>query len=476
MAAKAVVSACVLLAGFHAISDDDFARVTIAQRFAIAPALDPSGSSWLPLPFWILGTIMSVFERTLDVARTSAFGLGVASAALLHVAARWFGMSRSGALLGALVASCLPYFAWLGVATVPEAPTAALMVLGVTACVSDVASRRLLGGLALASACLSRYEAWPVALLFAFMTLGDALRKRSWLLTAAALLPIAAPVGWMLHGALSHGDPLFFVARVANYRRALAADSSPIWLRISSYPVALLRAEPELCALSLLSLIAAMRLKLPLTELLERCRRPAALIAALVGFLIVGELRDGAPTHHGERALLAIWLFAALVVGELLTRAWQVSSTGQRLAGLASMLAVLAVVALVVRPWSTREIAFVDRRAEVEIGKRAAELIADRGDELAQSGGKLAISSRDLGFFAVMAGFGRPEQTKTLDDHDPRTARLRHAASGPRKLKAELEAAGAAWLIVPVDTAANAAELGHEQTRNARYALFRISP
>jgi hypothetical protein len=44
--ARLVVSTAVVAAGVRAISDDDFARVTIAQRFAAAPTLDPSGTCW----------------------------------------------------------------------------------------------------------------------------------------------------------------------------------------------------------------------------------------------------------------------------------------------------------------------------------------------------------------------------------------------------------------------------------------------
>src|SRR4051794_3443153 len=39
-------------AGLHALSDDDYARVAIAEAFAGAPRLDPSHTSWLPFPFW----------------------------------------------------------------------------------------------------------------------------------------------------------------------------------------------------------------------------------------------------------------------------------------------------------------------------------------------------------------------------------------------------------------------------------------
>src|SRR5688572_26177721 len=160
-AAKLMVAGAVLAQGFRALSDDDYARIVIAQRFVAAPALDPSGTSWLPFPFWIYGATMSVFGRDPNVARATAVALGVAGAVLVWNAARWLGAGRRGALAGGLLAAAFPYSAWLGAATVPEAPTAALVVFG-SASASVTGARRLLGAAALCAACLSRYEAWPV--------------------------------------------------------------------------------------------------------------------------------------------------------------------------------------------------------------------------------------------------------------------------------------------------------------------------
>ena len=55
--------------GVLAISDDDFARAAIAEEFARTPRLDPSGTSWLPAPFWLTGAVMAVFGRSFAVAR-----------------------------------------------------------------------------------------------------------------------------------------------------------------------------------------------------------------------------------------------------------------------------------------------------------------------------------------------------------------------------------------------------------------------
>src|SRR5215468_7516678 len=86
---KAAVSALVLASGFRAVSDDDFARVVIAEQWAHAPRLDPSGTSWLPLPFWVTGAALLGLGRSLLVARGVSLLLGVGAALAVYVGARW---------------------------------------------------------------------------------------------------------------------------------------------------------------------------------------------------------------------------------------------------------------------------------------------------------------------------------------------------------------------------------------------------
>src|SRR5260370_14864728 len=117
-AIKLAVGAYVLWLGFDHVSDDDYARTVVAEQFAQAPRLDPSGTSWLPLPFWIVGAAMRLAGRSLAVARTTAIALGTSSVALPYVAMRTAGVERAAALLAAGVAMAMPWDAWLGGATV----------------------------------------------------------------------------------------------------------------------------------------------------------------------------------------------------------------------------------------------------------------------------------------------------------------------------------------------------------------------
>src|SRR6187402_458620 len=219
--ARALVSATCLWSGFRAVSDDDYSRLVIAARFAASPSLDPSGTSWLPLPFWAYGAPMALLGDSLAVGRGVAFCLGVASAVLVWGAAGLLGLAPAAALLAALGAVLLPYGAWLSVATVPEAPCAALILFGVVSLAREEARLRLWGALALGAACFCRYEAWAPALVFAAVTGAQALRSRRRALGLAALLSLLPIAAWLLHGVVRHGDALFFVGRVSQYRAAL---------------------------------------------------------------------------------------------------------------------------------------------------------------------------------------------------------------------------------------------------------------
>ena len=60
------------LFGVWTLSDDDYARISIAQGFAREPHFDPSGTSWLPAPFWAYGAAFRAFGTGLSVARAWA--------------------------------------------------------------------------------------------------------------------------------------------------------------------------------------------------------------------------------------------------------------------------------------------------------------------------------------------------------------------------------------------------------------------
>lgn len=461
--AKLAVGAVVLASGFHAVSDDDFARVVIAQRFAEAPALDPTGTSWLPLPFWIYGVAQRWFGATLLVARVTAIVLGVASVLALLVAGRCLGLRPRAAWLGALIAAVLPYSAYLGVATVPEAPAAALTVLG-AATLALTGPERIAGALALTLACASRYESWAVAIAFAAISLWQAARSRAPRLALAGLTALLFPVAWLLHGVVWHGDPWFFVARVAAYQSALGVRAPTALEALLRAPRALVQHEPELFAALLvlgtaLALVARGR---GLPELREsRALGPALALLSVLALLVAGDLRGSAPTHHGERALLPLWYGAALLLGYLLDRALELATRPRATALSAGALSVV-VTAATLRPAFPRD-GFANRAAEIAIGERARA----RGIE------RLAIDAPDYGFFAVQAAFGSPSRTHVLDTRDPRAPRSSdRVQDDPAGLARSLVAQEIRWLATPTAHASTA--LGVVRETHAGWALVEL--
>ncbi|XXY53893.1 hypothetical protein WME91_22410 [Sorangium sp. So ce269] len=461
--AKAAVSALVLALGFRAVSDDDFARVVLAQEWAHAPRLDPTGTSWLPAPFWLNGALFRVLGRifapTLEVARAVAFALGLASAALVYVSARWITGDRRAALAGGLLAGAFPWSACLGVATVPELPTAALSLFAVASLVTPPAGpappagRALLGAFALVIATLSRYEPWPLAVVFAAMALLAAARlgqgrAAQAKLALAALVALAGPAAWVAWNRVAHGDALHFLARVASYRNAVSPGGDGTLLRLFAYPAAMVREEPELFLSPVALALIAWRARRgaapgaarPFPPLLRAARPyalPGAVAALQIAALSLALVRDGAPTHHPERATLLALLLLALAVGDLSARAFRGASSGARRA-LGGALLVVLFLGVFFRPHLRRE-HFNPRTDEVAIGRAAAELTPPSAPVL--------VEVVDYGHLATLAALGRPGSAHPDRSIDPRDPPVPSSFDDPASLARRAADVGAAYLL-----------------------------
>lgn len=459
---KAAVSALVLALGFRAISDDDYARVVIAEQWARAPRWDASGTSWLPFPLWLTGAALCVFGRGIGVARAVAVVLGVVSALLVYLAARWLGEDRRAAAFGAVVAAGFPWSAYLGVATVPELPAAALTLLGVAALFSpgprrDI--RRLWGAAALSAAALSRYEAWPIALLFAGVCAIDAVRAKDARAAVAAVLSLLGPLAWLANNRLAHGDPLHFLTRVAAYRRALGAlgeDSAAA--RLWAYPAAMLREEPGVAALLLAATAVTLARSPTARAALLRYARAAALLAAQVGALSLAMLKDGAPTHHPERAVFAALLLAAVCAGAMTVHA---STSWAWLLGAPACAVVLTVL---VARHAARE-PFAARGDQEAVGRAAAAL--------ASPGDRVLLEVEDHGYLAVIAAMGRPEDTVQDRSVDPREAKVPSSFDDAGALSRRVAASGARWVVARVSPVTRAA-LGEASAVRGAWGVFPV--
>lgn len=459
VSARAAVSALVLASGFRAISDDDYARVVIAERWAAAPRLDPSGTSWLPLPLWMQGAAMAVLGPGLAAARAAALVSGLAAAALIYIAARWIWAAddertaRWAAASGAILASCLPLAARLGVATVPELPTAALTLVAVASvaesppsspplptqrgdrgvrCSETWGQRRLGGACAILAASLSRYEAWPIAALLAAWLGVDAYRARGAARARAAFaacVAAAGPLAWIAHNRVAHGDAFAFAGRVAAYRRALGEGGAGPLAIAWAYVGSTLRAEPELFVLLAgLGAIGWSR-----RAVLRPLGRPAALVAAMLVALVAAGARDGAPTHHPERALLVLAMVAALGVARLVVSTPRLH---------AALVLTAAAAAGGWTRWSAPVDDFALRRDEEAIGTLARGLGAGL-----PPAAPVLVEVVDYGHLAVLAGIGRPDACVPDRDVDPRKPQRPSSFSDSGALRARIAEIGARAVV-----------------------------
>lgn len=456
-AARVLTTLSCWWSGFRAVSDDDYSRVVIAARFAQLPSLDPSGTSWLPAPFWLYGVPMAVFGDSLTTARGVALGVGALSAVAVWLAARLLGLSDRAALGGALAAVVLPYGAWLSAAMVPEAPTAALVLLGVVSLARPETKLRWAGGVALGAACFCRYEAWAPALCFAVLTGIEAARTRRaalWPAVLAALLPIGA---WLLHGVVRHGDALFFVARVTHYRAALGHEPHGLGAALLQVVGSWVRFEPELFAVTAVALFLSWRGKQ--SPFGPTAWRPVVALLSLMAFLVAADRSGSAATHHPERSLLPVFWFMALVAAGLLVRLAE-SPRALRLPALALPLALAA--SLWLRPEVRRT--FVDRSDEEQVGSVLRSLGADR----------VALDTDDFGFFAIQAALGAGKSW-ALAEHDPRSPDPPRPATSAELAERLQRRGGARWLVLPRSRASLAEPLGAVRVTTPRFAVVELS-
>jgi hypothetical protein len=411
--------ACVIarLAGFDHVSDDDFARVTIAQELVHAPKLDPSGTSWLPFPFWILGAALAVLGRSLAVARGVSIALASLAAAAPYVALRLAGSARRDALVASALAFGTPWAIWLGAATVPESFTASLTAAAAIGG-AVVASRgkvrsAILFALAMLAACLSRYEPWPVAAVLAGAALLAA--RRAWRADAgsvcraclvAAALCMAGPLAWMAWNAHAHDGPLHFFRRVSGFKRAIGEGSTDLLDALLLYPRLLLTTRPEIA----LPAVALLPVALRDPVLRRRWALPLGCVAAQIAFLAYGNARDGAPAHHPERALLGALVIAALFVGDVVLTALRTPSLvggGHGPKVLAGAIGLAWIVSF------GRGLDMPGRSRAEDRSRQIAE-----GERLRREGvSSLVITPCAFEHFALLAAFGAPEKARI----EPRT-------------------------------------------------------
>jgi hypothetical protein len=380
---------------------------------------------------------LSCFGASLAKARVVAFVLGLLGAMGAWTAGRWLGLSRKASLLGVIIGCALPYAAWLGVATTPDYFASILILLACSSLARSCLHIRTFGAAAIFVATLSRYEAWPVAATWAVFTSIEAVRSKNWRFAALVLLVLAAPLGWMLHGATQHCDALFFVKRVVGYRRALGVVDGGAVSHLVATPTHLLKDAPELWTIAAVSAIGALlRKQRPFRR---HWLRPLLAVFSIAVFLIAGDWRDGAATHHVGRSLLPIWLFIGLLTAGTIVSFARRTVGVTKFVGFALVVGVYCFALVVLRPTWTKFDAFSPRIEETAIGSLASAKSA--------MGQRLAIDTGDYGYFAVQAAFAHPNDVAILDKHDPRLAAIPDAFASSATLHFALEQNQARWLV-----------------------------
>ena len=404
----------VLALGFDHVSDDDFARVTIAQSFAHAPRLDPSGTSWLPFPFWMLGGAMAVFGRSLAVARVASIAFASLAATLPYLALRMTGSTTRRAGLALAFALTSPWSLWLGAATVPESVTASLAAAAVIAlgtASGDRPSARARVGFALAllAACLSRYETWPIAAVLAVVMAVRAARAlqggypREGHDTLVVTLVVAGPLLWIAWNMHAHGDALHFFQRVTRFKRALGEAPESTASALLLFPRLFVAMRPDAIAAAAAAIVAARTIAAARDELRRRWLVPLACVAAQLAFLAYGNARDGAPAHHSERALLGAAVITAAFAADVLGAAAEDALARAR--GLA-----LGAAGLVTVAWlATWTFARGDTPGAAAADDRRAQIAA--GNALREEGAtQLELTPCAYEHFALIAAFRAPER------------------------------------------------------------------
>ncbi|MDB5212281.1 MAG: hypothetical protein JWO86_208 [Myxococcaceae bacterium] len=422
--------ACVVVRclGFDHVSDDDFARVTIAQSFAHTPKLDPSGTSWLPFPFWALGSVMLVAGRSLAMARAASIAFASAAAVLPYVALRMTGTDRRAALLALAFAILSPWSVWLGAATVPESFTASFTAAAAIALGSMRGPRlplpaRIAFALALLAACLSRYEPWPVAAVLGVTLAVRGMRGLRGSKTArdaaasgdtgdllVAAIVAAGPLLWMAWNGHAHGDALHFFERVARFKRALGEPATGTLDALLLYPRLFVMRRPDVVVALALAFTAGHVFVKSRAEVRSAWLVPLACAAAEVAFLAYGNARDGAPAHHSERALLGVMFLTAMFAADVLVLAAPAALARARAPA-------LAVAGLVAAAWLVNGvIGLRDVPGSGPNEDRSAQIAA--GSTLrAENVEHVEVTPCAYEHFALVAAFAAPEKVAIL----PRT-------------------------------------------------------
>jgi hypothetical protein len=262
-----VAAAVYWRAGLSLSHYDARAHLVVARRIfdSITPSWEQIGAVWLPLPH-----LLNALPVQIDwMYRTgaSAIALSVASFALtvacVSALVRTVADSRTGAILAATLFALNPNVLYLQSTPMTEPllfALSALMLLHLTEwAMSGVVQVRAAAGWTIAAACLTRYEAWPIAgagIVFAAYTkwrrgtvftavLHEAARLALYAAGAVAFFMLISWVTtgvWFVTGGFYVPDPKLQGQPMAVYeaiRHGVSDLSGPRFVQFASYSIAI---------------------------------------------------------------------------------------------------------------------------------------------------------------------------------------------------------------------------------------------
>jgi hypothetical protein len=225
---------------------DAKAHLVVARRIldSARPGWMQIGAVWLPLPHLlnVLPVQIDALYRTgLSAVALSVAGFCVGASALWRLVAAMTG-SRIAAWSAFVVFVAHPDVLYLQATPMTESLLMGLCLLGIGMtwawAVDGSCSPPWRAGLALAMACLTRYEAWPVtaaaviAAAIGLLRTGTAPARALGHVAALACWPMAAVIGFMVLSRLTVGSWLvtggFFDVDVSTYHRPLVVVES-LW-------------------------------------------------------------------------------------------------------------------------------------------------------------------------------------------------------------------------------------------------------